>query len=384
MGMKAILIVFGLLISACAHQSVIPNVVGGSTSQACSRLIVKASRENTDDQLNRVSDLYSLSCFKEVISLGSYLRTRYRSKFYQVSGELAEVLAPEGSFTSYVLESYERTYLSLLMAISYLNLRKEDAALVELRRARDEESAYLYSYGADPVLSMLQAALWDRFDPTMARPHWKLLSEIPKEDPAFQPTIVKFAVDRIQEIDRSPQEKVRWRVAGIGNFPDLDWSTNFFNFKQNSYNISSKSEFPAACSNADEALLPTGSWVHKISQRYKSDYHPMLYAKSLVRFPVAVTYGVVGVGLGVGLGVSGCILTAKVSSDGKGCEESMKMTSYIIGKTGDFVKYTMKPDLRHWSKLPSAFFVSRLPYGFAPESCLAGSLTSMKTLYLIE
>lgn len=382
--MKAILLVFALLLSACAHRMVIPNVVGGSTSSACSKLIAKAANENIDEQLNRVSDLYSLSCFKEVISLGSFLRTHYRTKFYQVSGEMAEILAPEGSFTSYVLESYERTYLSLLVAISYLNLEKEGAALVELRRARDEEASYLYNYGADPVLSMLQAALWDRFDPQIARPHWKFLSEVPQEDLSFHPAIMKFAKARIQEIDANPNAKVRWRVVGIGNFPELDWSTNFFNFKKNSYNISAKSEFPAVCANADEALLSTGSWVRKISQRYKSDYHPMLYMKSLVRFPVAVTYGVVGVGLGIGLGVGVCLLTAQGDSSGKSCEESMKMSGYIIGKTSDFVKYTVKPDLRHWSKLPSAFFISRLPYVIAAESCLAGSLTSMKTLYLIE
>lgn len=57
--------------------------------------------------------------------------------------------------------------------------------------------------------------------------------------------------------------------------------------------------------------MSTNSWIKKLSTRYDSDYHPLLYTKSLVRFPIGIAYGIVGISAGTAIGVGGCVAAAE-------------------------------------------------------------------------
>ncbi|HYX39073.1 MAG TPA: hypothetical protein VE954_38710 [Oligoflexus sp.] len=94
--------------------------------------------------LNRISDLFHNECFEETIKIASKGRERFRYKHYSVTKEAAEFFLAEGSVTDYVLESYERGYLSFLTAASFIRLKQKNAASVELNRFYNEEVASLY------------------------------------------------------------------------------------------------------------------------------------------------------------------------------------------------------------------------------------------------
>jgi hypothetical protein len=107
------------------------------TTYDCAKLFNGTQKKSTEEQLNQISKLFKSSCYQEVITLGNYVRSQRRDKVYNVTAEVAEVFTPEGTFTEYVLESYERVFLSVLIATSYSDLGKNDDALVELRKAKD-------------------------------------------------------------------------------------------------------------------------------------------------------------------------------------------------------------------------------------------------------
>lgn len=349
--MKAI-IVF-LLLAGCASQPKLrdPAVF---TSNECMIKFRDQMDQDTNAQLDHVSDLFRQHCYNETIQVADYIRSWRRDKYYSMTTEFAEVFTPEGSFTPYILESYERSYLALLIAASHLNAGREEDALVELRRAVNEENARLYNHGEDPVISFLLAALWDRFDSALSRPHWKALSERRELDPA----VARFARQRMQEIDRGEDSKVRWRISMVGTFPDLDWHSRFFSDKP--YKIVSRTPFPKACAGQRGLLLPTESWAKKISNRYDSDYHPWLFTKSLFRLPVGVAYGAIVASTGVGVGVGGCALAASAKeSSGELCDVSLAFAGQIIGESSNLVEFTLRPDMRHWKKVPLAFLIER-------------------------
>jgi hypothetical protein len=327
------------------------------TSSYCQKNFTNPDKvEDTDEQLDRLSDLFLHSCFSETVTIGKFIRERRRDKVYSVSTEMLEVFTPEGSQTPYTLESYERSYLSLLISLSYLNLNQENDALIELRRAIREENAVLYNYGADPVLTLLQAAVWDRFDPLTSRPFWKKLSEYKDQDSGT----MSFAQQRIKEIDEGSSAKVSWQIFAVGHLPELRWSSNFFNLHGGPYEITPSRAFPKACSAEDEVFISTSSWVDKIAGRYDSGYHPLLYAKSLTRLPVGLGYGAVGVTAGTAVGLGGCVLAAEAKNAGAPlCQASIEAGGYIVGQSANLVEYTLRPDLRHWKNLPIAFLITR-------------------------
>jgi hypothetical protein len=325
------------------------------TSNNCRMHFEDGKKEETDAQLDRVSDLFREGCFQEVIQLANFVRTEAHDKFYSLSSEMAEVVTPEGTFSPYILESYERSLLSLLISLSYLDLNRDRDALVELRRTIDDESAKIYNYGSDPVLAVMQAALWDRFDPSVARHLWKRLSEYKNQDVK----IVAFAQARLKEIDTGPLTRIAWHIFALGQMPALDWHSSFAS-SNGPYRIVPTSSFPAACASKNSMLISTISWTDKIATKYDSDYHPLLYAKSLLRLPFGIGYGLVGIGAGAAVGVGGCaVATQAKEAGGPLCSASLQAGGFMIKKSADLVSYTLKPDLRHWKKLPRAILLTR-------------------------
>jgi hypothetical protein len=368
--MKKSFLLLLIVLSACAHRKPVQKPEQ-FTSEKCEEKFDQALETSSEKALDSVSELFTMNCFHEVISLGKYLRVQNRDKFFALSTEAAELLTPEGTFTEYVLESYERGYLSLLTSMSYLHLKKENEALIELRKSIEEQKAGLYNYGEDPVLNLLYGAMWDRFDSAMARPYWKRLTE----DPSIDQSVQKFAQRRIDQIDQHSGRKILWQIDGYGYLPELDWHSDFIKREKGPYKITASTPFPESCQTEQSLLMSTESWVQKISNRYHSNYHPFLYTKSLIRAPVAIGYGIIGVSTGVAIGIGGCGISAKADSGGAElCEASLKVAGAMISATGNLVEYTLKPDLRHWRLLPKAIQLKQASADtLLAESCQTSS-----------
>lgn len=377
--MKLIIVVSFTLLLSCSSTPIKKYDPAQFTSSKCEFNYEEAWEKPAHKQLNAVSSLYSQGCFYEVIALGQALRKEYQDKFYKVTSETAELFTPEGTFTDYVLEDYERGYLTLLISLSYLRLNQTDDALVELRRTRDLKNARIYNYGDDRILNLLLAALWDRFDTSASRPYWKHLLEDAKAPHA----ILDFVRKRIEQIDRNPSELVAWNITGFGYLPELDWQSDFFH-KAGPYKIFEKTGFPQACAGPEELLVPTDSWIEKIKVRHTSSYHPLLYAKSMLRFPIGITYGVIGTTAGVAIGVGGCgvALYAKEAAADI-CQASVNAAGYIVRKSTSLGEYTLKPDLRHWENLPAMIFLSREPSGYTAK-CGSQTLPLYKSVQLVK
>lgn len=80
----------------------------------CSESLEQMKKKSDMGSLNMVRDLYYRSCYDETIQVVKYARLKFRDSVISITQDTAEVVAFEGTFTDYVMESYERTYLSLL------------------------------------------------------------------------------------------------------------------------------------------------------------------------------------------------------------------------------------------------------------------------------
>jgi hypothetical protein len=353
-----------LFLAACTTTS--PSFrLENYTSSECRPLYEGAEKKTADHQLDLVSELFNKGCFSEVISLGNYLRNYRRDKFYQITNETAELLTPEGTFTEYVMESHERGVLTILMAISFLHMNREEAALVELRQTANEQKVELYNFGRDPMITLMLATLWDRWSPSLSRPFWQSLGETKLLDPM----ISKFARERVQEIDLFPSEKRNWKIQGYGTLPDVKWESQFFSTKSGPYKIIPMAPFFPNCADKNTLILNTRPWLEKLNLKYQSDYHPFLYAKSLARLPFGLTYGILGVSTGAAVGVGGCMIAGRLESRDF-CNYSLKSAVSIMGSSVDLVGYTLKPDLRRWRKLPSVIVFDRNGAKVEPSGCL--------------
>ena len=321
------------------------------TSPVCREKFLSTRDLPTDKQLDQVSELFADACFVETIHLGAFIREYNHDKFYSVSSEFLELFIPEGSVTPYVLESFERGYLSLLISLSYFNLHQADRAAVELRRADSDERAILYNYGDDPVIMLMQAAIFDSVHPEEARPFWKRLSEFKT---LLQ--VQEFANKRIREIDLDSNSATHWKIYSCGRMPDFDWHLSMSRF----YKIRPQHLFPLSTADSRTVVLSTSAWGDKIIGKYGSGYHPYLFMKGLMRLPSGLAYGAVGVTGGAAIGVGGCVIAAEAKGDSQDlCRFSLETGGYLISKSVDLVNFTLKPDLRHWRNLPASIVVSR-------------------------
>jgi len=380
MVMKKFMVLAGTALCSCASTQQL-HIPESYTSNSCQTLFHDGQKLATEGQLNAVSELFIGNCSAEVIDLAGFIRAQRRDKFYSLSSELAELVIPEGTFTPYVLESYERSFLSILMSLSYLKEHRIDDALVELRRAVAEQQAVLFNHGDDPVITLFLAALWDRFDPSIARPEWRRLTEFKELDA----TIIEFANQRIGQIDQHSNSGVNWKIYGFGEVPDLDWQPKFFSSQQ--YKIWPKTSYPSACAADGGLVVPTNSWARKIASRYDFDYHPFLFAKGLARLPFGLAYGAVGVSSGAAIGIGGCALEVEAAKSGQGgsngelCRLSLVAGGALIHKSLNLVSFTLQPDLRHWKKMP---MVIQLVRDQASSKCTYAQNESEERTIFIE
>jgi hypothetical protein len=328
----------------------------------CDFELASSGSEDPLVQLKLVSSLYDHKCFSEVVILGREIRDHSRDKVYNIFAETLEFFLPAGSTTEYVLESYERTYLSFLMAASYEHLGQREDSSVEIRRAYDEGKAQIYNYGEDLVNLVLQAVLWENSnEPLNARPFW-LKVQRRSEEAKLQ----DFASQRISALDQRQSRSGRWRIYSYGHFPQLDWHMNFESKDSGYYEIKQKHAFHKSCASEHSLFISTQDWARKVAIRSRMDYHPLLNLKSWTRLPIGVTLGGTAAVAGIGVGVGGCGAGIYLASAGHGsgdiagqlCEGSFNLGKEIFNKSGAITNYVLEPDLRNWQQVPEGFYIT--------------------------
>ncbi len=346
---------------------------GGSHSsqgQSCAEIEGQIHLSDRIGTLNRLADAFAERCYDSVIAYGEKARTEFRHKTFSFIKETGNVFVPEGSFIDYVLESYERGYLSLLLAASYANVRQQEAAKVELRQLDHELFAPLYNYGEDPVNLLLSALLWERLgEVNEARVDWLRLRDLDVLSKGQSEEIRVFAARQVERIDQGRDSGDPWQVYGIGRFPDLTWDLRFFGSTDGYFSVKTREEFPPTCRSDQGLRLSTSSWFEKIAIRHSHAYHPLLNAQAWIRLPVGLTYALVPVATGAGIMVGGCMVDA--ASNGKGglCQLSVMGGVAVMQTAPVVLEGALQPDLRHWEEVPAAFVITRASDPMS-EECL--------------
>jgi len=321
--------------------------------------------------LNMLSAASAAHCDNLVVTHGAQAREQFRHKAFSITGEAANVFVPDGTFIEYVLESYERGYLSILVAASYLRTDRPDAVKVELRELDHELFAPVYNYGEDPVNLLLSAVLWEQLGEFReARVDWLRLRDMPQMGKQRDNALHRFAGERITEIDRGEHADMGWHVFQVGRFPEVDWDLTFTSSTSGYFAINPQQRFVAPCVSATGLRLSTESWFNKLAIRHSHAYHPLLNVQTWIRLPFGVLYSLIPFTAGAGVMVGGCLLD--VSGGGKGslCQVSIVGGMALISTTPDVLEGSLRPDLRHWENVPAAVVVTRASEP-KQESCLA-------------
>ena len=341
------------------------------------RQIDLSDRINT---LNRLADAFAGGCYDTVILYGEKARSEFRHKTFSLIKETTNIFIPEGSFIDYVLESYERGYLSLLLAASYLHVQKPDEAKVELRQLDHELFTPLYNYGEDPVNLLLSAVLWERVgDVNEARVDWLRLRDLSLLWKGQQDAARLFAARQVARIDERQGLSEPWHVYGVGRFPELTWDLQFFGSTSGYFSVKTNEEFLPACQSDTGVRLSTKSWFDKVAVRHSHGYHPLLNVQSWIRLPIGLTYSLIPLAAGSGLMVGGCMLDAAANGKGGLCQLSVIGGVALIQTAPAVMEGALRPDLRHWEHVPAAFVVTRAAKPEL-EPCLARLGTAVQRL----
>lgn len=322
--------------------------------------------------LNLLSQAFSRQCYPTVVDYGARAQAEFRHKTFHILKETASVFIPDGTLTDYVLESYERGYLSVLMTASYFNMQQLDEAKVELRRLDHELFTSLYNYGEDPVNVLLSAVLWEQVgEPAEARVDWLRLRDLRSLLKERDERLRSFADFQIKRIDEGRPVEGKWHLYPVGTFPGVDWDLQFTGSDNGYFRVTATGNFPAACVSQTGALLSTYSWFEKIATRHSNAYHPLLNVQSWIRLPVGVTYSLIPVAAGAGIAVGGCMLDAAGEGKGALCEIAIRGGVALMSTAPHVLRGALEPDLRHWEKIPSAFVVTTASDP-AHEPCTVG------------
>lgn len=339
----------------------------------CGILSSKVDWSNRIKVLNLLSLAFSQKCDAGVIEYAERAQSDFRHKIFSFSGETASVFLSDGVLTEYVLESYERAYLSVLLAASYLRTGRPEEAKVELRRLDHELFAPLYNFGEDPVNLVLSAVLWEVLDePGDARTDWFRLAE-PTSSSLLHvdPPLQAFAQEQVTRLDQGGHPAPpRWQVYGLGHFPEVDWNFKLFGSHNGYFAIRPKPPFQETCVSKTGFRLSTESWFAKIAHRHDHAYHPLLNIQSWIRLPIGVVYGLVPFSLGAGVAVGGCAGAASLGGRGSGdlCALSILGGAHLMQMAPTVFQNTVRPDLRHWNLLPAAIVLTQAAH-LESESC---------------
>jgi hypothetical protein len=344
-----------LLLAGCQHRAPSP-----SATSDCSTLAQRMDLSRQIATLNLLADAFSQKCHDVVITYGAQAQAAYRHKTYSLTRETTSIFLPDGALTAYVLESYERGYLTVLLADSYLRANKPDDAKVELRRLDQELFAPIYNYGEDPANLLLSAVLWEQLgDPGEARVDWLRLQDQVGVLKGLEPDIRSFAERQVARIDQGAAAQPAWQIYGTGTFPGIDWDLKFTGSSNGYFRVRPSAAFPPACASDTGLRIPTQRWFEKIAVRHSHAYHPLLNMQSWIRLPIGVVYSLVPVAAGAGVAIGGCAVDAAGKGNGQLCDLSIRGGIALIRQAPKVLKGALEPDFRHWEHLPSAFVVTR-------------------------
>ena len=370
-------LVIGLLIGLVGCQTERGRILQGLP---CSEIERQINFSDRIDTLNRLADAFAARCYDTVIVHGEQARSEYRHKTFSLMKETSNVFVPEGSFIDYVLESYERGYLSLLLAASYANVQKPEEAKVELRQLDHELFAPLYNYGEDPVNLLLSAVLWERVgELNEARVDWLRLRDLGLMWKGQQDAVRVFAARQVARIDEGQDFREPWHVYGIGRFPELTWDLQFFGSTSGYFSVKASGEFLSACRSDTGVRLSTKSWFDKVAIRHSHGYHPFLNVQAWLRLPFGLTYSLIPLAAGAGVMVGGCMLDAAGKGNGSLCQLSVIGGVALMRTAPAVLEGALQPDLRHWEHVPAAFVVTRASKPEL-EPCLAKLGTAVQQL----
>ena len=342
-------------------------------SPECYAFAANLDSEDRLAMLDGIGKLFTMNCYNQVIDLGMAAREEYSHKYHSVRDEVADIFTGEGTVSEYVMESYERAYLTYLVAMSFQGSGDPVGKRVELNRIYSEATANIYNFGEDPVNTVLQAALWER-EPAIsgfsARPFWKKLLTLPGVDDAHR----AFAERRLAEIDEKKEVDNRaWQIAPVGRFPELDWRLKVTGSKTGYFSIKPAQLFAKSCKSQTGLFISTKSWLGKIAMRHSESYHPLVNAKTWIRLPIGLSYGIVTAAAGAGVAVGGCVaggmIVTRVREVGEFvCQVSLAGAKFMMHSAADVTNYVLKPDMRHWQNVPAGFVITRRKH-VASEPC---------------
>jgi hypothetical protein len=349
--------------------------------RSCSAIEQNINLSDRIGTLNRLADAFEERCYQTVITHGAKARLEFRHKTFSFLKETTNVFIPEGAFIDYVLESYERGYLSLLLAASYANAQKTEEAKVELRQLDHELFTPLYNYGEDPVNLLLSAVLWERVgEVNEARVDWLRLRDLGMMWKGQQDAVRLFAARQVDRIDDGQVLSEPWQVYGIRRFPELTWDLQFFGSTNGYFSVKAKGEFLPACESETGVRLSTSSWFDKVAIRHNHGYHPLLNVQAWIRLPIGLTYSLVPLAAGAGVMVGGCVLDVAAKGNGGLCQLSVIGGMALMRTAPTVLEGALEPDLRHWEHVPAAFVITRASRPEL-EPCLPKLETAIQRLW---
>lgn len=331
-------------------------------SGTCQNFHLRGNWANRVQVLNLVSLAFQKGCDHLVVQYAAKAQKEFRHKTFSLSKETASIFFSEGVLTEYVLESYERAYLSILQASSHKRMGDHQSAKVELRRLDHELFASLYNFGEDPVNLVLSAVLWEVLgEPSEARVDWFRIADRSFERlESIDPELQQFAQDQVIRLDRHSRASPNWGVYGLGVFPAVHWEFNMFGSGGGYFSMSPKPSFPTVCVSKTGMRIPTESWFSKIRHRHDHAYHPLLHIQSWIRLPIGIIYGLVPFTLGAGVAIGGCVGAASMGGQGSGdlCHMSIRGGMELMEMAPTVFSRTIRPDLRHWEQIPASILVT--------------------------
>ena len=334
------------------HSKVLPLVTSFPPCEQIEKYIDVRDRMDT---LRDIAKAFYAGCDEIVITYGTKVQSSYRYKTFSVLKETSNIFLPDGTFIDYVLESYERGFLTVLLAMSHYREHNFEASKVELRRLDHEIFTPLYNYGADPVNLLFSAVLWEMLgEHHEAWVDWKRLESLEDLDESIR----NFASHRLKVLDTDKERTEDWGIHAMGRFPNIDWNVKILDPANGYFSVNTQQNFPPGCSSESGVMISTNSWFQKIAMRHNSEYHPLLNAQSWMRLPVGVVYSVTTFTAGAGLAVGGCVLDAYAKVEGSLCRISLEGGMALIRESPNVLWGTIRPDLRHWDNVPSSFLLT--------------------------
>ncbi len=310
------------------------------------------------ETLRAIAQAFDRGCYETVVTYGTQAQTDYRYKTFSLLKETSNIFLPDGTFIDYVLESYERGFLTVLLAASYYHLDNPEAAKVELRRLDHEIFAPLYNYGADPVNLLFSAVLWEVLDESEeARVDWTRLQG--RDD--LTEEIRTFARQRLARMNGGEDISGEWIIAAIGNFPDVDWNVKFVKADSGYFSVKPRQSFLAPCASESGVRISTASWFEKIAMRHSHGYHPLLHVQTWLRLPVGVVYSITTFASGASIALGGCFVDAAGDGNGSLCELAIRGGVALMQQSPKVLRHMLRPDLRHWDNVPSSFLFTTAP-----------------------